>query len=375
MSLELSPRQRLTVASALTVLAGLVLVLTVGAVLFLLGLFFTTFSNVFLPLAVAGAIALVFKPYYDWLQRRLRLPPPAAVAAFFVSLLIPVAALGWFFGSIVVSQVSDLIDSLPAFWEKVNALAQEHLPKARAFWDEHALGERLRDAVESRWQEILSEVGRAGGFALSAGAGALRGLAGLFAWAVLPVYLTFFLMARPPALDSRDLLPFLKSETRDDVIYLAREFVEIIVAFFRGQLLIALLQGALFAVGFSLVGLRFGLVLGLTLGFLNVVPYLGNIVGLAVAVPLALFQQGGGLLTLGLVLAVFTAVQMIEGYVLTPRIMGEQTGLHPMAIIIAIFFWGSALGGISGMILAIPLTAFLASFWRLAKEKYIPELV
>ncbi len=71
---------------------------------------------------------------------------------------------------------------------------------------------------------------------------------------------------------------------------------------------------------------------------------------------------------------VFSIVQMIEGYILTPRIMGDRTGLHPLTIIIAIFFWGSALGGILGMILAIPLTAFLVVLWRLAREKYIGQL-
>ena len=75
------------------------------------------------------------------------------------------------------------------------------------------------------------------------------------------------------------------------------------------------------------------------------------------------------------VLVVFLIVQMVEGYYLTPKIMGGRTGLHPMMIIFAIFFWGTALGGIMGMILAIPLTAFLVVFWRLAKEKYITELV
>jgi predicted PurR-regulated permease PerM len=68
-------------------------------------------------------------------------------------------------------------------------------------------------------------------------------------------------------------------------------------------------------------------------------------------------------------------VQLIEGYVLTPRVMGQRTGLHPMAIIVAVFFWGSALDGILGMILAIPLTAFLVVLWRRAKEKYIEEWV
>jgi predicted PurR-regulated permease PerM len=179
----------------------------------------------------------------------------------------------------------------------------------------------------------------------------------------------------PRAVDGARLLPFLKPDTRKDVIYLVREFVNIVVAFFRGQIIIAFLQGLLFAFGFSLVGLRYGFVIGLLLGFLNVIPYLGSIIGLGVALPLAFFQDGGGWQKLLFVLLVFVVVQLIEGYVLTPRIMGERTGLHPLAIIVAVFFWGQALGGILGMIFAIPLTAFLASLLRLVREKYITELV
>ena len=98
-------------------------------------------------------------------------------------------------------------------------------------------------------------------------------------------------------------------------------------------------------------------------------------VGLGVALPLALLQPDGGWVRVGLVLVVFAIVQTIEAYFLTPKIMGDRTGLHPMAIIVAIFFWGTALSGILGMILAIPLTAFLVVFWRLAKEKYVRELL
>ena len=176
-------------------------------------------------------------------------------------------------------------------------------------------------------------------------------------------------------IDGDALLPFLKKETRADVMYLVQEFIDIIVAFFRGQLVVALLQGLLFAAGFSLVGLRYGFAVGLLLGLLNVVPYLGSIIGLAMALPMAFFQEGGGTTTLVFVLAVFLIVQQIEGWFLTPRIMGDRTGLHFMAIIVAIFFWGSALGGILGMILAIPLTAFLASLWRLIRDKYVAELI
>jgi len=142
------------------------------------------------------------------------------------------------------------------------------------------------------------------------------------------------------------------------------------VAFFRGQLLIGLILGVLYALGFSLAGLRFGLALGLLIGLFNIVPYLGSILGLSVALPLALFQPEGGLPLVGVILVVFAAVQLLDGWFITPRIMGRQTGLHPAAIIVAVFFWGKALGGILGMMLAVPLTAFFVTAWRLARRKY-----
>jgi predicted PurR-regulated permease PerM len=211
---------------------------------------------------------------------------------------------------------------------------------------------------------------------LAAGTSAFSALVSLFSWAITPVYMVFFLLlpkSRPGEV-ATTMLPFLRAGTREDMAYLASEFVALVVSFFRGQLIIALLQGVLFAIGFSLTGLEYGIVLGLTLGFLNIVPYLGSILGLSVCVPLAWFQVDGGLTLVALVLLVFTIVQLIEGYFLTPKIMGDRTGLHPLAIIVAIFFWGSALNGILGMILAIPLTAFLVVVWRLAREKYIREI-
>ena len=113
---------------------------------------------------------------------------------------------------------------------------------------------------------------------------------------MLPVYLCFFLIVEPDRFRKLDhLFPFLKPRTREDVVYLIQEFIDILVAFFRGQLVIAFLQGALFAIGFQVAGLRYGLVLGLMLGFLNIIPYLGSIVGLAVALPIAYWQEGGGI--------------------------------------------------------------------------------
>ncbi len=380
--IDLSKRQKTTIAAAATVLAATILLAAVALLLWGVGNFLGRFSNVFLPLAVAGVVALILKPYFSWILRYLR-HPPLALLALFVALLLPLAGLMWFLGDRIVDQVSDLAASLPGIWagieEDVSELVEEHLPTIEAWWSKHKL--EVEGAVKDGADRLLGGLRQIGDVGLSALArlfGAVGGVVGaLVGWVVLPVYVAFFLLIEPRRVEgwSDWALPFFKPETRRDVHYLVHEFVEIVVAFFRGQLLIALVQGVLFAIGFSIVGLRWGLILGLVLGFLNIIPYLGSLVGLGVALPLALFQEGGGLKTVLWVMVVFTIVQMIEGYLLTPKIMGEQTGLHPMVIIIAIFFWGSALSGILGMVLAIPLTAFFVSVWRLAREKYISELV
>lgn len=375
-ALRLSPKQQTAVAIALTLLAAAVIVGAVLGVGWLATLFLRRFSHVFLPLAVGAIVALVFHPYYAWLRRKLKLPAGLALVAVLLSILLPVVAFGWFFGALLVEQISELVTRLPAWWQKTLEQAQARWPQVQEFFQSNPWGQRIREVAEGQKDALVQGLQAVGGRALSVGAFVARGAGTLVAWAVLPVYFAFFLMAEPERrMNADSLLPFLKPETRKDAAYLVREFVTIVVAFFRGQLVIAFLQGLLFAIGFSVVGLRYGFVLGLLLGFLNIIPYLGSMIGLGIGLPLAYFQEGGGSTLVGLVLVVFTAVQLIEAYGLTPRIMGGRTGLHPIAIIVAVFFWGSALQGILGMILAIPLTAFLVVFWRLAREKYIGELV
>ena len=194
--------------------------------------------------------------------------------------------------------------------------------------------------------------------------------------AIIPVYLFFFLLSdEDPTKRLPENLPFLKNSTRDDLVFLIQEFISIIVSFFRGQLLIGLIMGALLSIGFWIIGLKFAIILGMSIGLLNVVPYLGTILGLVFTMPTAYLQPEGGFSLLGFSLLVFVIVQIIESYLLTPKIMGKQTGLHPVTIIIAIFFWGTALGGILGMVLAIPLTAFFVTVWRLGKRKYFAAIV
>jgi predicted PurR-regulated permease PerM len=376
MNIDLNPQQQRIVAAGITTLAA-------GVVIAALILFFVYsvrflghFSNVFLPLAVAGVLALVLEPWFDWLKNSAKLPNVLALIVVFLSMLLPITLIVVFFGGIISDQLAELIDQMPELWHRFIAWLKERRPQIDHFFRENTLGEKISQTVKQPGGLTADVVNYLLGSMASASSGIASGVASLMSWAIAPVYLIFFLLMptlRPEALSPASF-PFLKEGTAKDLVYLFTEFVQLVVSFFRGQIIIALLQGILFAVGFSLVGLKYGAVLGLMLGFLNIVPYLGSMIGLAVTLPTAWFQVGGGWELVLMVVLVFSLVQMIESYFLTPKIMGDRTGLHPLTIIVAIFFWGSALGGILGMILAIPLTAFLVVLWRLMREKYISQL-
>ena len=376
MELHLSDKQQKAIAAALTLLAAVIITGAVMGLLWILGSFVSRFSGVLMPLVVAAVISLVASPFYDWLHEKLHLPTALALLAFFLALLLPITVFLWFFGSLLFDQVATLVEKIPEYRDSSLAWARQQWPEFQSFLENNEWGQRLHEAARGQQDAVLDSFQNLVRSAMGASGAVMQAVSGALGWAVMPIYLIFFLVADTSAIGRvGPYLPFLKPSTRDDAQYLVTEFIEIVVAFFRGQLIIAFFQGVLYAIGFVLVDLKYGFVLGLMLGFLNIIPYLGAMVGLAVTIPLAYLQEGGGLVTVVLVLVVISVVQLIESYLLTPRIMGDKTGLHPLAIIVAIFFWGSALGGILGMILAIPLTAFLVVFWRLAKEKYIPELI
>ncbi len=376
MNINLNPQQQRIAAAGVTTFAAGVVVTAVVLFFVFSVRFLGAFSHVFLPLAVAGVLALVLEPWFNWLKIKAKLPDVLALIVVFLSFLLPVTLIFIFFGGVIGSQISDLVDQMPELWQRFIAWLKERRPEIDHFFRENTLGEKISAAIKQPGGPTADVVNYFLGSMVSAGSGIASGVASLMSWVIAPVYLIFFLLMptlRPETLSTTSF-PFLKEETAKDLVYLLSEFVHLVVTFFRGQIVIALLQGILFSIGFSLVGLEYGAVLGLILGFLNIVPYLGSMIGLAITLPTAWFQVGGGWDLLLMVVLVFSIVQVIEGYVLTPRIMGDRTGLHPLTIIVAIFFWGSALGGILGMILAIPLTAFLVVFWRLAREKYIGQL-
>ena len=367
----LTPAQRKLVGFAL----GFGALCAIAALLYLMlagvARFIAAFSSVIWPLAAAGIIALVLRPLVDVFETRLKLRRVSAVILLYALFVLAVAALLFTFVPAIVAQFIDFIAYLPDLWQRVLHWGERHFPEWLALarqYMEHPAVKSAIDSLTNQSKDLLTHLAPT---LKSAGAG-LFGLFGVAAsLAVMPVYLFFFLLSRgEPTGSLASHLPFLKAEHREDVVFLVQEFIGILVAFFRGQLLIGLIMGVLLALGFSIAGLHFGLAIGLMIGLLNVVPYLGTILGLSIALPLALLQQDGGVPLLGACAGIFLVVQAIEGWFLTPRIMGQQTGLHPVAIIVAVFFWGQALGGILGMMLAVPLTAFLVTAWRLVRRKY-----
>ncbi|MEO5961435.1 MAG: AI-2E family transporter [Opitutaceae bacterium] len=367
----LSESQRRIAGFALTLFALLgSAALLIGAFI-ALGRLIGFFSSVLWPLAVAGVLALLLRPVVDIFVRRFHLRRLTAVILLYGLFLLSVAGVLLLVLPPLVDQIIEFVLFWPDFWKKAWAYGQEHYPQWVDLFHRQLANPTIRSMVDTIAGEAQGLLAHAIPSVRAAFGGVFDVVAFITHIAIIPVYLFFFLLMRgQPKRNFGQHLPFLRPHVRDDVVFLASEFVSIVESFFRGQILIGLCMGVLFAIGFTAIGLKFGLFIGLMLGLLNIVPYLGTILGLAVALPLAFFQPGGGWQLLGLVLLVKAIVQCVESWILTPKIMGHHTGLHPVMIIVAIFFWGTAFGGILGMLLAVPLTAFFVTAWRLAKRKY-----
>ncbi len=367
----LTATQRGVVAFALTLLAFLgAVVLLIGAVAGL-GWLVGFFSGVLWPIALAGVLALILRPVIAVLEKKLKLRRLAAVILLYGAfVLVATGVLGLALPPLA-NQLFDFLNYAPTLGDNAQQFFNARFPEWVALVQRHMGASASRKLAETLATEGRTLLAHAMPSLKAAGGGVL----GLFAFithlAIVPVYLFFFLLARgEPTEQLPHHLTFLSPGVRKDVVFLLREFIAIVESFFRGQILIGLIMGLLLGTGFTIIGLKFGFALGLMLGLLNIVPYLGTILGLTIALPLALVQPDGGWTLFGLVLLVKAIVQCVESWVLTPKIMGDRTGLHPVVIIVAIFFWGTAFGGVLGMLLAIPLTAFVVTAWRLARQKY-----
>jgi len=188
--------------------------------------------------------------------------------------------------------------------------------------------------------------------------GGFLGVTGfLLSLVMVPIYL-FFLLKESPAIERRwrEYLPLRNSPLKDEVAAVLAQINNYVIAYFRGQLLVCLIDGALIGIALFCVGLNFAPLIGLLVVVLTMIPYIGIVLCWVPAVLIAAAQWGDWTHPL-VITAVFLLVQNLEAIFIAPRIVGNSVGLHPMTVIVSIFIWGLLIGGLLGPILAVPLTA------------------
>ncbi|WP_251976536.1 AI-2E family transporter [Salinicola avicenniae] len=316
---------------------------------------------ILMPFFVSMILAYLGDPVTDRLEAR-GLSRRLAVSVVF--LLLGVVIVG---GMLVLvpmlgRQLAQLFEALPGIfnWVQVTILPEIRTLTGVDFTTDF---DQLRDALMGNWRET-------GTFAASLLAQASRSGLAFAVWvgniALIPV-VTFYLLLDWDRIKGyvRDMLP---RQVEPRVTALATECDEVLSAFLRGQLLVMLSLGVIYAIGLSVIGLKFGLLIGLMAGLASIVPYLGVIVGILAAGVVAFFQFEGWLPLIG-VLVVFGIGQIAESTLLQPLLLGDKIGLHPVAVIFAVLA-GGQLFGFTGILLALPAAAVVMVLLRYVYRRY-----
>jgi predicted PurR-regulated permease PerM len=320
-------------------------------------------APVLTPFIAAALLAYIGDPLADRLQR-FKLPRTLAVVVVFLLTFTVLVLLVVLVGPLIRTQVSALLAALPGLLIQVE---QVWLPSVSAWLnietgDDVGIGAFLANYSEmaGTWgAKVLVSVGKSGGAVAAA-------VLSLF---LVPI-LTFYLLRDWDTI-MMHLAALIPSRQRETVVKLARDTDEVLGAFLRGQLLVMLALSVIYSVGLGLVGLKFAIAIGVVSGLVSFIPYLGFVFGIGLAAltvalePNPLWQMVG-------VVATFTIAQLLEGSILTPKLVGDRIGLHPVLIIFAIVA-GGQLFGFFGILLALPAAAVLSVMVRFAYDRYLKE--
>jgi predicted PurR-regulated permease PerM len=341
---------------SLTALAIAAVIMLGALLVWGLGWLVNQLASVIFPLAIAAVLACLLDPVVDFLERR-RIPRIRAILLVFFALLMLVLILLATVVPQLVIEIKSLVQQMPAYAGKL----RDYLMTAVA---QSAYAERAREALASdvgeklqAWLAVTVPVVSGWLFLqLQRAASWVGFLIGLL---LVPVYLFYFLHEKSGIQRKwSDYLPLNESRAKDEVVFVLTSINDALIVFFRGQVLVALCTGTMLAIAFSILGLNYAILLGAVAAILGIMPYLGAIACLLLALVLSAVQFGDWLHPL-LVLGIFGVVQLIEGFVVSPKIIGDRVGLHPLTIIIAVLVGTTLMGGILGGVLAIPLTAAL----------------
>ncbi|GAB3382327.1 AI-2E family transporter [Azotobacter armeniacus] len=336
--------------------------------LWLAGLFFAGWLIYLLmpilsPFLVGVLLAYLGDPLVDRLESRGLSRTWAVVAVFALFGLLLLLVL-LFLVPMLGRQLVHLYELAPLMLDWLQQVVlpwvQVKLGLAKGFWHLDQLKAMFAgqlDKTTNIVSQLLSQA-TASGLALLAWLGNLL---------LVPV-VSFYLLRDWDILVAK-LRTLLPRRREGMVVGLTGECHEVLGAFLRGQLLVMLALGVVYALGLMLIGLDLGLLIGLLAGLASIVPYMGFVVGIGAALIAALFQFGGDLYPLLGVVAVFTVGQLLEGMLLTPLLVGDRIGLHPVAVIFAVLA-GGQLFGLTGVLLALPVAAVIMVLLRHVHDLY-----
>jgi predicted PurR-regulated permease PerM len=333
----------------------LVLVLVIAGVLWLL-------APVLTPFAAAAMFAYLFDPLTSWLQRH-RIRRSLAVTIVFLGLTLALIIVLLLLLPYLQRQIAAFFAHLPQWIDWFRDVAVPWLNDKFKLELELPDTGQLAGIVQEHWKE-------AGGAAASVVSQVSKSGIAVIAWitrlVVVPV--AFFYLLRDWHVIIAHIHDLLPRSVEPTVVRLARESDETLSGFVRGQLSVMIVLGTLYAIALWAIGLDVGPLIGIIAGLISFVPYLGSVTGVLMGVIAALVQYHDGLHVI-LVLAVFVTGNLLEGYVLVPRLVGEKIGLHPLAVIFAILA-GGELFGFLGVLLALPIASVAMVLLRYAHERY-----
>jgi predicted PurR-regulated permease PerM len=317
---------------------------------------------VLLPFVAAMALAYILDPLTTKLQRCGIYRPLAALATI-GSVVLALVVLILLIAPILVAQLSDLGQNIPGYVRKVQSLiADPSRP-----WLQRLLGNGISSGDKSVGDLVTQGMGWFTTFLGSLWAGG-RALVSILSLLVITPVVTFYLLNDWPRL-VRTLDGWVPLQHRQTVHVIARDINAAIAGYVRGQSLVCLLLGIYYAVGLTLVGLNFGLLIGLISGLITFIPYVGSMTGLLLALAVAIAQFWPDWSWILVVVGIFLTGQVLEGYVLTPKLVGESVGLHPVWLMFSLFAFGYLFGFV-GLLAAVPLAAAMGVLVRFGLQRY-----
>jgi predicted PurR-regulated permease PerM len=334
----------------------LIAIALVGGVLYLL-------APVLTPFVAAALLAYIGDPLADRLQK-LRMPRTLAVVAVFVLTFLMLALLVLLVGPLIRGQVGALLNALP---DIVRQFEQVWLPNIAELLDMDVGEDVGIGAFVSRYGDMAGSWGTKVLVGLTqSGSVVFAAILSLF---LVPI-LTFYLLRDWDGILAH-LTALIPAGQRETIVGLARDVDDMLGAFLRGQLLVMFALSIIYSMGLGLIGLEFAIAIGVVSGLVSFVPYLGLIFGIALA-SLTVALEPEPLLKLVGVVATFSIAQVIEGSLLTPKLVGDRIGLHPVLIIFAVAA-GGQLFGFFGILLALPAAAVLSVLVRFAYVRFLQE--